>query len=195
MWRGGARAVPLRSPVPALLGLCRATEVDNKWTMASLLVADSYRCPVDLVQAGLWGLAGGFVVDGLEFYTAVRRYGCLPWKVKGPGLEAGRVAYLIAESVRMLVGGILASGAASSGQVSGPLAAIAIGVAAPLMVERLTALIPLSQASGAHQLPVSPVTFSQNDKPGHVEGQTDLPQLPNAVTADHSGQTVGEVAE
>lgn len=163
--------------------------------MASLLVAGSYGCPVNLVQAGLWGLAGGFVVDGLEFYTTVRRYGCLPWKVKGPGLEAGRTAYLVAESVRMLIGGILASGAASSGQVSGPLAAIAIGVAAPLMVERLTTLIPLSQASGASQLPMSPITISQNGNPAHVDGQTDLPQLPKAVIADRTGQAVDKVAE
>src|SRR4051812_41851875 len=93
--------------------------------------------------AGLWGMAGGFVVEGLEFYVAVRRHGSWPWKVVGPGIKAGPRAYAVAESIRSLVGGVLAGSAAASGQVAGPLAAVAIGVAAPFIVDRLSTLVPL----------------------------------------------------
>lgn len=59
------------------------------------------------------------------------------------------MGYAVAELVRLVAGGVLASGTAASGLVSGPLAAIAIGVATPLMVERLTGLIPLPAAQAA----------------------------------------------
>lgn len=103
----------------------------------------SYSRGVNWVQAALWGVAGGFVLEGLEFHAALRRHGRWPWKVTGRGARVGTAGYLIAELIRLMAGGILAGAASASGQVSGPLAALAIGVAAPVMVERLTALIPL----------------------------------------------------
>ncbi|MFD5092782.1 hypothetical protein ACFWMR_19430 [Amycolatopsis thailandensis] len=95
------------------------------------------------VHAGLWGLTGGFIVEGLELYVAVRQKGAWPWRVTGEGPTAGPAAYAVAETIRMLIGGILAAATAASGQVAGPLAAVAIGVAAPVMVGHLTALLPI----------------------------------------------------
>jgi hypothetical protein len=46
----------------------------------------------------------------------------------------------------MIIGAVLAAGAAASGQASGAIGGIAIGVATPMIVERLTKLIPLRVA-------------------------------------------------
>lgn len=98
------------------------------------------------LEAALWGLAGGFIVEGIDLHAAVRRHGTWPWRVSGDGPSVGLTGYILAELIRLLVGAILAAGAAASGQVAGPIAAVAIGAAAPIVVERLTALIPLPPA-------------------------------------------------
>ncbi len=94
------------------------------------------------VEVALWGLFGGFAVEGLDLYTAVRRHGRWPWQ-SGKPREAGPWAYLIAELVRLAIGAGLALAAGASDQITTPFAALAVGVAAPLVVERLTRAIPL----------------------------------------------------
>ncbi|WP_152989870.1 hypothetical protein [Frankia sp. ACN1ag] len=90
----------------------------------------------------LWGLFGGFAVEGLDLYAAVRRHGRWPWQ-RGRSREAGPRAYLVAELVRLAIGAGLAAAAGTSGQITTPFAALAVGVAAPLVVERLSHAIPL----------------------------------------------------
>jgi hypothetical protein len=98
-------------------------------------------------QFGLWGLFGGFAVEALEFLRAIRRVGNWPWFSKDGG-EPGAGPMLASVLVRMGIGYGLAAAATASGQVSGPLGAIAIGVAAPLVIEQLGAQSPpgLSQS-------------------------------------------------
>jgi hypothetical protein len=100
------------------------------------------------VYAALWGLFGGFAVEGLDLYTAVRRFGRWPWRVREPR-EAGPVAYAVAELVRLAIGGGLAAATAVSGQITSPAGALAVGVAAPLIVERLTRAVPLADSVSA----------------------------------------------
>jgi len=105
------------------------------------------------VYAGLWGIAGGFVIEGFELYAVLRRHGCWPWQVKdAPGVHAGPKLYAVAETIRLVSGGLLASAAAVSGQVSGALAAVALGVGAPVVVQRLSELIPLSPTEANRRL-------------------------------------------
>ncbi|MBP2321537.1 hypothetical protein JOF56_001922 [Kibdelosporangium banguiense] len=95
-------------------------------------------------QAALWALAGGFVVEGLEFAALQRRHRKWPWQVDTEATEAtgaGPLGYFLAELVRLAVGGVL--GAALAGQVTGPLPALAIGAAAPIIAGHLTAYLPL----------------------------------------------------
>lgn len=104
---------------------------------------------VQWVEAGLWGLAGGFIAEGLDLYSVVRSKGTWPWRVPPPDPDTpvgGPLAYLIVETVRMVIGGLLAGAAGASGQVSGPLAAVAIGIATPLAVAKLSE--PDSLANG-----------------------------------------------
>lgn len=98
-------------------------------------------------QAALWALAGGFVVEGLEFAALLRRHHKWPWQVDAEaaatigGTAAGPLGYFLAELVRLAAGGVL--GAALAGQVTAPLPALAIGAAAPIIAGHLTAYIPL----------------------------------------------------
>jgi hypothetical protein len=98
-------------------------------------------------QVALWALAGGFVVEGLEFTALQRRHRKWPWQVDAEAAEttgstaAGPLGYFLAELVRLAAGGIL--GAALAGQVTGPLPAVAIGAAAPIIAGHLAAYVPL----------------------------------------------------
>jgi hypothetical protein len=113
------------------------------------------------IEAALWGLFGGFAVEGLDLYVAVRRRGCWPWqtgKTGNPGKprEAGPLAYVVAEVIRLLVGGGIAWAAATSGQVSTPVAALAVGIATPLLVERLTRFVPLPVETAERSVVAAP---------------------------------------
>lgn len=102
------------------------------------------------VEAGAWGLAGGFIAEGLDLYSVVRAKGAWPWKVPAADPDtpvAGIRAYLIVEAIRLLIGGILAGAADASSQVSGPLAAVAIGIATPLVVAKLAESVPLTSTA------------------------------------------------
>jgi hypothetical protein len=99
-------------------------------------------------QAALWALAGGFVVEGLEFAALQRRHRKWPWQVDADAAEAaggaaaGPLGYFVAEVMRLAAGGVL--GAALTAQITGPLPAVAIGAAAPVIAGHLAAYVPLS---------------------------------------------------
>lgn len=90
----------------------------------------------------MWGLAGGAIIDGLEFWNAVRGNAGM-WPV-----EYRSAAFLIAEGIRLLAGAGLAVAFGISGQVTVPLGALAIGIAAPLIVEKLSAHLPALSTEG-----------------------------------------------
>jgi hypothetical protein len=87
-------------------------------------------------ELGLWGLFGGFIVDGLEFWRLVRNNRGV-WPV-----QYRSFASLAAEIVRLIVGAGLAIAFGKSGQVTGAIGAVAIGAAAPLIVEKLAQQVP-----------------------------------------------------
>jgi hypothetical protein len=82
-------------------------------------------------QFGFLGLIGGALVDGIEIWKVVRTNGgTWPRRYRTPG-------YLIAELIRLLAGASLATIFGISGQIQGPLGALAIGVTAPLIIEKM----------------------------------------------------------
>ncbi|MEV4299396.1 hypothetical protein [Microbispora rosea] len=97
----------------------------------------------------LWGLFGGFAVEGLEFAAAIRRSGKWPWKRKS------QITPLAASvAIRLAVGSGLAAAAGSAQQISGPFGALAMGVAAPLIIEQLASQITVAlpqEGSGAQE--------------------------------------------
>ena len=86
-----------------------------------------------------WGAFGGLAVEAIQFYGAIRRTGKWPWKTKG---EPGPLPLLVSVIIRVGVGFGLALAAAQTKQISGPLGAIAVGVAAPLLIEQMGQQVP-----------------------------------------------------
>ena len=84
-----------------------------------------------LWRLALWGLFGGFAAEGLDFYRALKARGSAPWGERASSEDPAPSGYLIATVIRVTIGGGLALAAAESDQVSTPLAAVAVGVAAP----------------------------------------------------------------
>jgi hypothetical protein len=123
-------------------------------------------------EYALWGLFGGFAVDGLEFAGAIRRTGGWPWRQpEEPGLAPLAVSVVI----RLVVGAGLAAAAGTTGQISGPFGALTMGIAAPLLIEQLARQIPL----------VSSNAVARATPP---EGTSDQSAVP-AVRPTHHPQT------
>src|SRR4051794_21903137 len=87
-----------------------------------------------LIETALWGLFGGALVAGLDFVAVVARAGDWPWRARKK-LRAG--PYLAATAVRLVLGAGLAVAAGQSHLITNALAAVTIGVATPLIVEKL----------------------------------------------------------
>jgi hypothetical protein len=119
-----------------------------------------------------WGLAGGLCVEALWLHTQIRgAKGHWSWRRPIP---QGPTAYLISVVARVGVGGLVAAAAAGSGRVSNALIAFGLGVAAPLAVEKLAQVVPLTG-----HLPSKPDPRAAITEPS-----------PQAVTAEASPQTV-----
>jgi hypothetical protein len=83
-----------------------------------------------------WGLFGGFVIDGLDLWKVVRSNGG-SWP-----RECCSIGFFVAEFIRLIAGAGLALALGQSGQVNGPIGALAVGVAAPLIAEKLAQAVP-----------------------------------------------------
>jgi hypothetical protein len=106
-------------------------------------------------QYGMWGLFGGFCVEGLEFVGAVSRTGDWPWRQRG---EPGALQLMVSVLIRLAISAGLAAAAGSTHQVSGPFGAVGVGVAAPLLIEQL--LQPFQLAATAPTIALRPEASS-----------------------------------
>uniref|UniRef100_UPI003F496725 hypothetical protein n=1 Tax=Nonomuraea bangladeshensis TaxID=404385 RepID=UPI003F496725 len=90
----------------------------------------------------LWGLGGGLAIEALDFIKAVRRVGHgWPWRYPhGPGGGP----YLVSVLGRAVASALLAGAAGASVNGMTPLIALALGVAAPLILEKLSQQIPIA---------------------------------------------------
>jgi hypothetical protein len=113
--------------------------------------------------AAIWGLAGGLSVEALALYSRIHATPAWNWRHPIP---QGLAAYLISVILRAGAGAALAGAAAGSHQVSGPFAAFALGVAAPLIVEKLSKTIPLAGTVPAETHQITPAAARP---PAHAE--------------------------
>lgn len=115
---------------------------------------------VELWQCALWGLFGGAAVEGLEWAAAMRR-GRWPWNKK---VKAGPL--LVSVVIRLGVGSGLAAAVGASGPIS-VLSAVSVGVAAPLIIEKVAQQIPIGVAEMAAQETTTPsgVLYTQRSAP------------------------------
>jgi hypothetical protein len=96
------------------------------------------------IEAAMWGLLGGFVVEALEHAAAIHRVGGWPWTKPG---EPGLWPSLLAVILRLAAGAGLAAASGASGQVAGAFGAFCLGVTAPLVVEKMVERAPTRSGS------------------------------------------------
>lgn len=89
----------------------------NSVSVSTRVQMASYGLCMTWIEAALGGLFGGFAVEGLDLYVAVRCHGCWPWRVRGTR-EGGAAGYFIAEFFRLFIGSGLAWALAALRQIT-----------------------------------------------------------------------------
>ena len=84
--------------------------------------------------AALWGFIGAAAIEAWDLYGAIHRVKGFPWKFEG---EVPLAPYLVSVVLRVLLGVGMAVAFVASGQAGGPVGAVAIGIAAPKLLEQL----------------------------------------------------------
>ena len=122
---------------------------------------------MSVVQACLWGLLGVALIEVYALWNAATADGarCWPWRD-----EEGRSqvdGYAIALACRVVMGVGLNAAYAAAHQIEGPLAAVTMGVAAPLIIRQMVPPRPeqLPRPSDAQQ-PALPAQYER--PPEHV---------------------------
>ena len=89
---------------------------------------------MSLWAAALWGVMGAASIEAWDLYGAIHRVKGFPWKSDG---EVALAPYLVSVLLRVLLGGGVAFAFVASGQANGPVGVVAIGIAAPKLLEQL----------------------------------------------------------
>jgi hypothetical protein len=122
-------------------------------------------------QAALWGLAGGSCVELWNLHCLTRQP-VFSWRHP---IQQGLSAYVTAVLTRLAIGAIVAAAAAAGGEITGAWVAFGLGVAGPLVVQRLAGDVPL--ASGEEPKPLASdsqqVSTVAGKKPQPVPGGGD----------------------
>jgi len=111
-------------------------------------------------QGALWGGLGGVVVEAYDIVAVARATRRWPWlDPEKPSSEMTRAerwnafgVWLLAAIARIAAGGVVA--AAASSQVTGELAAFGLGVAGPLVLERILAAYVNPESKEAVSAPI-----------------------------------------
>jgi hypothetical protein len=86
------------------------------------------------LAAALWGFVGAAAIEAWDLYGAIHRVKGFPWKFAG---EVALAPYLVSVMLRVFLGIGMAVAFVASGQAAGPVGAVAIGIAAPKLLEQL----------------------------------------------------------
>jgi hypothetical protein len=89
---------------------------------------------MSLPEAALWGFVGAAAIEAWDLYSAIHRVKGFPWKLDG---EVALGPYLVSVVLRVLLGIGVALAFVASGQAGGPVGVVAIGIAAPKLLETL----------------------------------------------------------
>jgi len=89
---------------------------------------------MSLWAAALWGFMGAAAIEAWDLYGAIHRVKGFPWQVAG---EVALAPYLVSVLIRVLLGVGMADAFVASGQANGPVGVVAIGIAAPKLLEQL----------------------------------------------------------
>lgn len=100
--------------------------------------------PVTTLACALWGLFGAFAIEGLQFNSAIQRTRCWPWRYPGEPTFGPWVTSIF---IRLSIGTGLAAAAGLGDQITGAFGALAVGVAAPYIIEQLSRSARLTRSS------------------------------------------------
>jgi hypothetical protein len=131
--------------------------------------------------AALRGLAGGMCVEALELYACIRRKSDWSWRYP-INQNSGPVTYLLSVAIRAGIGAVVAAAGAASGQVGGAFGALALGIAAPLVIEKLARTVPLEEPEPVETEPTT-VTGSQPSAVGTVREEAGSAQRAGGTDA------------
>lgn len=98
---------------------------------------------MSLPAAALWGFMGAAAIEAWDLYGAIHRVKGFPWKFDG---EVPLGPYLASVVIRVLLGVGMALVFVASDQAAGPVGVVAIGIAAPKLLQQL-ALQAVSQVT------------------------------------------------
>lgn len=117
-----------------------------------------------LWEVAVWALLGAISVEGFDLVGAIRRTKSWPWTVPG---EPRGLIFAVAVTLRILSSAVLASAVGFSGQVNTPISAYAIGIAAPLLMERI--LRQVLPANGIQSESIDRDGMESPNRTRHVE--------------------------
>jgi hypothetical protein len=89
---------------------------------------------VTVWEACLWGVLGAGAVEALDLYGAIRRVQGYPWREEG---QTPLGPYLLSVVLRLGLGVGVAAAFGASGQAGGPVGVVAVGIAAPKILEQI----------------------------------------------------------
>jgi hypothetical protein len=98
------------------------------------------------LAACLWGLLGSAVAEALNLSASVRPTAERPWWRWPWTTTADRGIVMFAVGLRLFVGCGLAAALGASGQLPTPFTAFLAGLAAPLLIARIFASVPVGPA-------------------------------------------------
>lgn len=127
-------------------------------------------------QAALWGLAGGSCVELWNLHCLTR----LPVFSWRRPIRQGLSAYVTAVLTRLVIGAIVSSAAAAGGEIRGAWVAFGLGVAGPLVVQRLAGDVPLAGGE-------EPKPLSSNSRQVHTVAEKEPQPVPGG--GDDDGDT------
>jgi hypothetical protein len=91
-------------------------------------------------QAALWGMAGGFSGELWNLHKLTRQP-AFSWRRPIP---QGLSAWVTAALARVLIGTIVVAAASAGDEIRGAWVAFTLGIAAPLVVQKLAGEVPLA---------------------------------------------------
>lgn len=108
-----------------------------------------YDLPVVWWALALWGTGGVVIVELLDWAGAIKRTGTFPWRnPKEPKLGP----FLFSAAVRIAAAAFVTAGGALNGQVTTILAAAGVGIAAPVILEKLAKSATAIAGPSAHDV-------------------------------------------
>lgn len=139
-------------------------------------------------MACVWGLLGASAIEAHQLHSAIGRVKNLPWRVQG---ELPLKPYLVALVLRLALGVGMAAAFGASGQAGGPVGVVAVGIAAPKVLEQLAggrlAELEMVRAGGGGVAPDGPDSGAEPgqgtpaDSAQAQQSETDATRLPEPV--------------